>query len=320
MEYYTDERGILYDKVKYHTRKKHAFLKGYLDIWVERVRHNPPTLDIFDLYASTGLCYCEEAKKTGLPEVIWDGSAIIAAKALSRYSKGRLLFLNSYNTVEKMRKSQINNLIALLRGLDFKKSSILISSPIEDAVTEASKHIDPRYPSLWILDPCAASDLPWNIVEKIGNMRATYDYNGEMRIRKPELIISLMTEDLQRFVDIRPDIISSSLGMNEEIWRPKYEELRGGGLNTREAMIELYAEKLSELYEKPPILAAEINITNESAIAYCILLLTDSPAGHYIAKLKLLPEFKQWEITEWRLNARQITAELKRDPAQKTLF
>jgi len=320
MDYHIDEKGIIYDKVKYHTRKKHVFLKGYLDIRVERVKHKSPTLDIFDLYASTGLCYCEEAEITGLSEVTWDGSAIIAAKALQQYSKGRLLFLNTYNEIEKIKQAQKNNLFALLKKLDFKNPCVLISSPIEDAVNEASKHVDPRYPSLWVLDPCAASDLPWHIVEKIGKMRATYEYNGEMRTRKPELIISLMTEDLQRFVDIRPDIICSSLGMDEKEWRPKFDELRRKGLNTRQAMVELYAEKLSGLYEKPPILAAEINITNESAIAYCILLLTDSPAGHYITKLKLLPEFKQWEISEWRLNARQITAELKRDPAQKTLF
>jgi three-Cys-motif partner protein len=215
------------------------------------------------------------------------------------------------------------NLVTLLKKLDFQNPCVLTSLPIEEAVAAASEHVDPRYPSLWILDPCAASELPWHIVETIGRMRANYEYNGETRTRKPELIISLMTEDLQRFVDLRPDIISSSLGMDEKEWRPKLNELMSNGLNTRQAMVELYAEKLSELYEKPPILAAEINITNESAIAYCLLLLTDSPAGHYITKLKLLPEFKYWEITEWRLNAKQITADLKRerrDPAQKKLF
>ncbi|MDD3135821.1 MAG: hypothetical protein PHF64_04925, partial [Methanoregula sp.] len=67
-DFYRDEDGLLYDCVKWHTRKKHAFIEYYLKIWVDHVKKNPPSLDIFDLFASTGLCYCEESKKHELSE------------------------------------------------------------------------------------------------------------------------------------------------------------------------------------------------------------------------------------------------------------
>lgn len=308
MDYYTDLNGIIYDKVKYHTRKKHKFIESYLKIWSERVK-NGPTLDIFDLYASTGKCYCEKAEKYGLSESKWDGSAILSAKCLMEYSNGKNLFLNTYADTNENCKKQIENLNRLLFELGFSKPQMIISQPIESAVDIAINHIrDPKYPTLWILDPYAASDLPWNVVEKIARIKTEYPYKGEDRIRKPELIITLMTEDFQRWYKTNPELISIALGLNEDVWKPKIESLIKSGQNTREAFLSLYMERLSEFYEKSPI-SFEVNITQETAVVYCMLLLTDSDAGYHVSRLKAIPDFQKWVVSEWRDGAKKIILE-----------
>lgn len=320
MDYYTDERGILYDKVKYHTRKKHAFIKGYLDIWVERVKNSPPTLDIFDLYAATGKCYCEDAAKYGLPESTWDGSAILSANCLMNYSNGRDLFLNTYADDPDDCEKQKENLTRLLSEMGFRNTHYLKTEPIEKAVESAITCIrDLRYPTLWILDPHAVSELPWTVVERIAKLKAQYFHNNRWRIRKPELIITLMTEDFQRWYKTSPELISIALGTDEEYWGPAVDELIGTGYNAREAFVLLYMEGLYGLYDKEPIYL-EVNITDETAIVYLMILMTESDAGWYVSKLKMIPEFKDWIVKEWRPGARKIIAEKHLPKGQKKLF
>ena len=91
-----DPEGNLCEQTKWHSRQKHAFLEAYLDIWSEQVgkdrKSKPPTLDIFDLYASFGLCHCPDEKKT------WKGSALLAAECLKKYQSWKLLFLHDFRT------------------------------------------------------------------------------------------------------------------------------------------------------------------------------------------------------------------------------
>jgi three-Cys-motif partner protein len=280
-----------------------------LDIWSEKVKKTPPTLDIFDLYASTGKCYCEDAKKFGLPEVTWDGSALLSAKCLKKYTNGKNLFLNTYADSPENCELQKDNLERLLSEMGFDNKYLISTEPIESAVETAISFIrDIRFPTLWILDPHAISELPWSVVERIAKLKGEYDYNGEHRVRKPELIISLMTEDFQRWYKKNPRLISVALGEEEGSWKPMIEELIGEGYNTREAFLLYYMQKLSELYDKDPILI-EINITNETAIVYCMFLLTESDAGHYLSKLELIPEFENWVASVWRDGAKTIIRE-----------
>lgn len=317
-DFYRDEDGLLYDCVKWHTRKKHAFIEFYLKIWVEHVKRNPPTLDIFDLFASTGLCYCDERKKYGLPEPTWPGSAILAADCLEHYPKGRTLFLNTYHPKDAICREQKENLELLLSKYS-KIKPVITMLDINDAIKEACRHVVPNFPSLWILDPHGASDLPWNIVETIGNLRGHWtDKDGKSRERQPELIITLMTYGLQMNVSIYPHTVSTMLGLAEAEWRPKYDALMAKYDNTRKALVELYAERLSELYDKPPIIV-EINTTNETAIVYVLFLCTDSNAGHYLMKQEGMKEYNAW-IHRWKNDARRISAEEKLSEGQTRLF
>lgn len=305
MPIFEDENGFFYDSVKYHSKKKHAFIKQYLDIWVERVKRNQPTLDIADLYASTGLCYCKDAKDSDIEEYKWDGSAVLAAKCLQQYSRGNLLFLNTYNPIEGDLEKQISNLKRVVGCFDRIREKVITSFPIEEAVSEAIRRINPYYPNIWILDPYSASALPWDVVERIIRNQKNYWHNGVEKTRRPELIITLMTFDLQRNINQAPHVIETALGMPESVWRPRFNELMRQETNTRKAIIELYAERLMEFYQKKPIII-EINSTNESNIVFCLILCTDHDAGYYVMTLKGIPEFEDWKITEWSQDAEQI--------------
>lgn len=307
--FYRDNKGFIYDPVKWHTRKKHAFIESYLNIWVENVKNHPPTLDIFDLFASTGLCYCKESAQYGLREPIWNGSAILAAECLERYSNGKKLFLNTYHPKPLICLAQKANLERLLKKYS-RITPIITTHTIEGAVSAALTYLSPAYPSFWILDPYKASHLPWGIVEKIGKSRGQWKTrSGEIRTRKPEMIITLMTYGLQMNIDKNPHTVSIALGMDESEWRPKYDVLMKKYDNTRKVLIDLYAERLTKLYEKPPIVI-EINTTEEAAVVYCLFLCTDSDAGHYMMKLKGLQDYTTWEYS-WKSDARKISSERK---------
>jgi three-Cys-motif partner protein len=317
-DFYRDNEGLIYDRVKWHTRKKHAFIESYLNIWVENVRNHAPTLDIFDLFASTGLCYCEESAKYKLTEPTWNGSAILAAECLEHYLNGQKLFLNTFHPKPAICTAQRVNLERLLKKYS-RIQPIITTLPIEDAIDAARNQLSPTYPSIWILDPYSSSDLPWELVEKIGKFQGAFTTkNGQVRVRKPEMIITLMTYGLQMNVDINPHIVSIALGMEESEWRPKYDVLMKKYDNTRKALIDLYAEKLAKLYEKSPIVI-EVNTTEEAAIVYCLFLCTDSNAGHYMMKLNGLKDYKAWEFG-WKADAKRISAEKNIPEGQARLF
>ncbi|MBP2144775.1 three-Cys-motif partner protein [Methanofollis sp. W23] len=325
MEFYQDDEGILYNPVKWHTWKKHAFIESYLNIWKEKVKHNPPSLDIFDLYAGTGMCYCEDAEKHNIPESTWDGSSVLSAKCLEDYKNGRYLFLNTYNQIEEYCEKQKNNLRELskkIRGENDSKT-IITSCLIEEAVEEAIEFGDRcnifRYPTLWILDPCAAKDLPWGVVERIAKLQRPYPHKTKgQQIKKPELIINLMTSDLQRNVDINPHIVSAAFGMKEYEWRPEFDELIKQGKNYRQAIVEIYAQRLSQYYQKPPIIV-EINTKNESAIVFCLFLCLDNDAAYYLSRLDGMKEYNA-RLFQWKQDARRMVAEERLPPGQTKLF
>lgn len=234
------------------------------------------------------------------------------------YPKGRTLFLNTYHPKDAVCREQKDNLELLLSKYP-KIQPVITMLEINDAVEEACKFITPKFPSLWILDPHAASDLPWEIIEKIGTLKGQWTANdGSLRERRPEMIITLMTYGLQMNVNINSHTITTMLGLDETEWRPKFESLMVKYDNTRKALVELYAERLSELYEKPPIVV-EINTTDERAIVYVLFLCTDSNAGHYLMRQEGMKEYNHW-IHQWKQDAERISVEKHIPKDQTRLF
>jgi len=309
MSFVTNSDGHAYEEIKWHSRQKHAFLEAYLSIWSEQVGKtgNPmPTLDIFDLYASFGLCHCSDKNE------IWEGSALLAAECLKKYQNGRLLFLNTFSPSEEETVLQKNSLEKNISDLDLPEriKTEIKTLPIEEAVESAISCVDPKFPNLWILDPYQPEHLPWKIVERICKLEGSCNVRGMQVTRRPELFICLMTGRLQRFGrESKEDIVGSALGMNTDEWNSKLDRYLENDYNVREALIFMYAEKIAQYYEKPPIIL-EVP-ANEGAIVYTVFLCTDHDAGYYVMKIQKLPEYQEWREINWKREAKTISKRKK---------
>lgn len=302
-----DPEGRVCEQTKWHSRQKHAFLEAFLDIWSEQVKSKSPTLDIFDLYASFGWCHCPEEKKT------WMGSALLAAECLKKYQGGKLLFLNTYHPDEKELQAQKKSLENGLSNIHLPERvrTVIEFLPIKKAVESAISHVNPNYPSLWILDPYQPEHLPWDIVERICKLEGSYQAGNRKITRRPELFICLMTGRLQRLtgMDKEKEKVGTALGLEENVWKAKLENYRESDYNTRQALISMYAEKIANFYKKPPIILEVPSA--DGNIVYTVFLCTESDAGHYVMKIHKLPKYQEWRKIEWEKSAETISQKNK---------
>jgi three-Cys-motif partner protein len=312
-----------YETVGIHQKLKHKFIELYLKIWVENVgqrsKKTPPTVDFFDLYAASGLAHDQHTGD------IWDGSALLAAKAFGEYPNGRLLFLNSYDDEPAKCQSQMEILKRNIQDLEdcphVKDKTRFYSGDIHQATNEALRVVNKNYPSLWILDPYHPDQLPWKIIERIGSaVGKTYTdkLTGKPVSKKPELIINLMTSILQRNISRKPELLSKAVGMNEDEWKPLYEKFEkkwhelGVDQCTRHVILDIFAQRLSELYKKPPIIA-EVNAA-EGGVVYTMLLITDSDAGYHMM-VKKMADWQHYKIYQWKPEA-AVSTYKKKNPDQ----
>lgn len=315
-----------FENLGIHQKLKHKFIEIYLDIWAKNVGYNSKrplaTVDFFDLYAASGWAYDQHTEDT------WAGSALLAAKAFGEYPKGRLLLLNSYDQDSVKCQKQIEILRRSILNLEnyphvIEKTKI-ISSEIHKATDIALGELNRNFPSLWILDPYHPDQLPWEIVEKISSTvgdpyenRAT----GQIAQKKPELIINLMTSILQRNMDRKPELFSSAIGMSEEKWRPIYKKYerkyieQGNEKCTRHVILDMYADRLSKLYNKEPIIAL-VNAA-EGGVVYTMLLVTDNDAGYHMMRKKM-DEWHNYKVYKWKSEA-EVSVFKKHNPDQSDL-
>lgn len=301
--------GKFYNKesmgnVKPHSRQKHVFLETYLDIWAKHVKKNPPTLDIFDLFADYGMCKCEEEDSE------WEGSALIAVKCLCEYPKGQKLWLNSYNLNPEEMAEQHEGLRGWLSNLDIpsRVDIIIEGRPVEEAVDFGLKELEPKFPSLWILDPYQPDHLPWTVVEKIARAEGRYvNAKGKIITRRPELFITLMTGRLQALSghsDGQEEKVGIALGMSTEEWKQLIASYGQLELNTREAIEQIYSDRLESIYGVQPIVFPIPSVHGN--FVYSIFLITERNEGRYMMLVKKFPEYYKWWESEYAPKVRRL--------------
>jgi three-Cys-motif partner protein len=288
---------------EWHSRQKHTLLDSYLRIWTDRVGKSPfskgnaPPLQIVDLYAAFGWCHDDKLGET------WPGTAVLAASCLKAYQTryARRLVLNSYSPKSlDASGAQLAALQAAIRALDIESGGCEVryfSAPIVEAIGHSKQVVDPRFPSIWILDPYDPADLPWFAVESIAQFEGAWSRGGEPQIRRPELFINLMTSTLQRTLDISPEKMTAAIGLPEAEWRRRLESSQAGGLNYTEGIVELYLERLSRYYHKRP-LAVKIPAT-QGNIVYYFVFCTESEPGYFMMRKAGVPEYEVWRGRKW---------------------
>lgn len=301
--------------VKWHTRQKHAFIEQYLTVWTERVgrsdRSTIPSLSIIDLFAGFGWCRADASQEPGAPTGPWPGSAVLAARALLRYPRPSKLVLNSFNpesSIETRHQQEaLRRAVEAETGSTARFSVDYLSTDVRIAAEESISRVDLRFPTIWILDPYSPEGLPWDVVEGIAGQKREYPLANRIGFgsRRPELIITLMTEGLQRNVDKSPRGIETALGLPESTWRPEMDTLRDGGLNIRESLEAQFCERLDEIYRKPTTL---VEVTGSGGnIVYAIVFASSHNAGAYMARMRVAPAFQKWRMRDWKPTAELIS-------------
>lgn len=309
--------------VKWHTRQKHEFIKQYLAVWTDNVGGvsggQVPSLEIVDLFAGRGWCRVDPKAEPGAPREPWPGTAVLAARALQKYAYPKRLVLNSWVPSDPDRSSlqqeTLRRAVASEVGDSPRFAVCFLGEEVLTALEQAARLIDVRYPTLWILDPYVPGSMPWAAVERIASLKHDYPTpdGGGVVTRRPEVLITLITEGLQRNIDRNPSVISRTLGLVEGDWRPLISELRDQGANVRQAILYLYSERLRSIYGTTPTV---VEVAGSSGnIVYALVFCSSHHAGAYMARMRVAPQFQHWQLGSWKPTARLVS--LNRSIARK---
>jgi three-Cys-motif partner protein len=296
------------EPTRYQSRKKHAVIDFYLRVWPENVapkaRRNgkqPVSLAVVDLFASHGWCHDKESGHT------WEGSGVLAARHWQAYSTSqpKQLVLNSYHPDVGVQSEQLANLIAAVKaeGVDITRPRVtFLTLTATEAVAEAKKHLRPEFPSVWILDPYKPADLPWAVVESIVSWTGEYEdpTTGKTVTRRPEVFITLMTWALQRGLKLDGNWpahaireVSDAVGLPEAEWRPIFDNHYQVAGNVREALIELYKDRLEAAYGRRPF--HELVESADGNIIYALFFCSKHQAGFFSFAKIAMPAHETWK-------------------------
>ena len=317
------------DEVAIHSRQKHALLEAYLRVWTQNVAANwgtaSPSLDIFDLFAGTGWCVEREYRRDQ-----WPGTAMISAAQLKQYASRRkcTLFLNCWAEDDVVRSKNIAALGQRIQALGFEKPNRevrIVSYEFSEALRIAVGLHSARkqYPNLWILDPYAASDLPWRSVERIAGLVGMYQAkSGKSTRRRPELFVNFMTSSLQRNIHNLP-MVTSGLGCSVPEWESHLQEVESEGGTFLDALAVFYFSQLENLYGRPPF-AVKIPGKDGNPVSIVFLAVDRDAAWHSIRK-ESIPHFEQWRQQkylprkEWVRTRHKIDREMPKGLKQTEL-
>lgn len=291
------------DEVAIHTRQKHALLEAYLRVWTQNVATNwgpnSPSLDIYDLFAGTGQCVEHEYRLDR-----WSGTALLSAEQLKVYPSKRkcILFLNSWAEDPSERTRNFEALAERVRaaGLERVNREVkLISEELARSLPIAlqSHYSRMKYPSLWILDPYAASDLPWQAVERIASQVGTYKNRfGDVVSRRPELFINFMTSSLQRNIH-KLSIVTKALGCSSDEWQDHLNQVESEGGTFLDALTTFYFSQLRALYRREP--EAVLIPGKDGNPVSVIFIAVENPAAWYSIRKESIPRFEHWRAQKY---------------------
>lgn len=317
------------DEVAIHSRQKHALLEAYLKVWTRNVAANwgtdAPSLDIYDLFAGTGWCVEKLYRKDE-----WPGTALVAAEQLGEYASARrcLLYLNSWADREVERNSAIEALQVRVKTIGFARANREVhfwSGPLAQILPRALESHNERaqYPSLWVLDPYAASDLPWDAVRQIASQVGTYrDRRGSIRTRRPELFINFMTSGLQENIH-RSSIVARVLGCSEPVWLAHLREVQARDGSVLDALTTLYMSQIEYVYGRPPFVVPVAG-KDGNPVSMLLLAVEHDAAWHSIRR-ESIPFFENWRETkyeprkDWVRAKHRIDREMPKGQRQRDL-
>lgn len=249
-----------------HTLIKHKILDVYFLICRQVAKKRK--LNYVDLFCGDGEVECKKTEQKQKCPFI--------TELLEYARKGEIsleVFLNELDSVlfDKLKENV----------KDYNKFIGSITNENANTVYEDILHKIPKDEwSIFFLDPSNHSDLDWSTIENISRHEIYDKYNKCMR--KPELIINLMTYTMQRTIPYNPDAITRALGT--DIWKEKVNNKGDERIN--EIFREIFVQQLRNLGYSTISISIKQTPPNSNVIYHLIFASSIPRANEIIRKLK----------------------------------
>ncbi len=255
--------------VNFYAKGKHWCLRGYLSIVRNVLKGKGRSFTYVDLFSGDGICTVQEPIKD-----TWDGPPITALKCAK---KATFDFKCIFNDLDSDKIKNLNNHISPYR--DFVAG--VYNEEADSAYRKILTQLNRNELNLFYIDPNKHSDISWEAIRDICEFESIGYYNGKRFIRRPELLINLMTHSMQRGgVPYDPESIDKCLGTSD--WR---EQMKSKHSNTpmHKVFLNTFLNQLHPYYDKDKnVFVMEVRQLENKSLLYYLIFATTHPLASQI--------------------------------------
>jgi len=259
-------------EVQFHSRIKHWLLDNYLKICVDVQKGRKRPFYYVDLYSGDGKCECNN------PKVTWEGSPLVAVRR-GKSSPHPFYCIFNDNNPKRISdlKRNLNDYIIYVKDMFDKDANEIYRKVLE--IIPTTEH------SLFFLDPFKHTELYWSTVESISKHIADDDYYGSKFVRRPELLINLMTLSMQRDYKQHPEHIDRFYGNTN--WKSIVDDYIKNGHSAHTGFLIAYVKQLYGIYKQNPFFIEVKQVgrglkKGKSNVIYYLVFVTSHPKASLI--------------------------------------
>jgi len=255
--------------VNFYAKGKHWCLRGYLSIVRNVLKGKGRSFTFIDLFSGDGICTVQEPIKDS-----WDGPPITALKCAK---KAAFDFKCIFNDIDSDKIRILNDRISPYRDFVIEVYNEEADSVYKKILTKLNRD----ELNLFYIDPNKHSDISWTTIKDICEFESTDYYNGKRLIRRPELLINLMTHSMQRGgVPYDPESIDKCLGTSS--WR---EQIKSKSSRTpmHRIFLNTFLNQLHPYYDRNKnVFVMEVRQLENKSLLYYLIFATTHPLASKI--------------------------------------
>lgn len=255
--------------VNFYSKGKHWCLRGYLSIVRNVLKGKGRSFTFIDLFSGDGICTVQEPIKDS-----WDGPPITALKCAK---KAAFDFKCIFNDLDSDKIRILNDRISPYRDFVIGVYNEEADSVYRKILTQLNRD----ELNLFYIDPNKHSDISWATIKDICEFESTAYYEGKRFIRRPELLINLMTHSMQRGgIPYDPESIDKCLGTSS--WR---EQIVAKSSRTpmHKIFLNTFLDQLQPYYDRNKnVFVMEVRQLENKSLLYYLIFATTHPLASKI--------------------------------------
>ena len=255
--------------VNFYAKGKHWCLRGYLSIVRNVLKGKGRSFTYIDLFSGDGICTVKKPIHDS-----WDGPPITALKCAKNAAFD---FKCIFNDLDPDKIKNLNDRIAPYK--DFVRG--VYNEEADSVYRKILTQLNREDMNLFYIDPNKHSDISWATIKDICEFESTAYYKGKSFIRRPELLINLMTHSMQRGgVPYDPDSIDKCLGTSS--WREQIES-KSSRTPMHKIFLDTFLNQLQPYYDKGKnVFVMEVRQLENKSLLYYLIFATTHPLASKI--------------------------------------